>query len=411
MKRNFPSFIGAFEEYCKHLQVHKSFVEWSAVSVIAGALERKVWISLNNKALYPNMFVILESPAGIGRKTSTSSLAVDILRHAGEVQFTSQVSTQAALVEQLFQAGSKRRVQIGGKEYAMSAIYAYAPEAVMLLKESFGSITELFTDWYDCYPGYWSDDNGWQKTTKLDGTINIYNVCLNSLLCTTPEYLQKFMSKQDANGGFASRCLFIYEEDLPDKQFDWLDDTDANDGKELKQKLIEDLSEIHKMHGQWKVEREAKDLYVELKKKSDKWLVENKSNPIKTFKARKDITILKLAQVLAADASSEMVIRAPHIEAAIKRYEGTEPGMHKVFRGLYEDPSAHITREIFMYIKHAGKEGVAMKSIISKFLVKASSKNFIGQVVQGLVAAGKIGYTLPPAGQKMPLIIATADDI
>ena len=79
MRKN-KDFINAFSEYTSNHPASPKFLKWSAISAISGALERKTWVKYNSAYCYPNQLIFLIGPAGLGKKTSSSGEAMDILK-------------------------------------------------------------------------------------------------------------------------------------------------------------------------------------------------------------------------------------------------------------------------------------------------------------------------------------------
>lgn len=60
-------WIGAYCAHTEGLPSPEIFRLWSAISCVAGALERRVWLRARQKDTYPNLFVLLVGPPGSGK--------------------------------------------------------------------------------------------------------------------------------------------------------------------------------------------------------------------------------------------------------------------------------------------------------------------------------------------------------
>src|SRR6185437_11776638 len=77
MARNFPNWIEAYCDYAADGFVPPQFNEWAALSAVAAALERKVWLPWGDTFnFYPNLYVLCVSMPGIGKSTALNK-AVD----------------------------------------------------------------------------------------------------------------------------------------------------------------------------------------------------------------------------------------------------------------------------------------------------------------------------------------------
>ena len=65
--RKLGDWVDAFLEYSEILSSPGLFRKWAAISTLAGALERKVWVRTLGSNLYPNLYTILIGPPGVGK--------------------------------------------------------------------------------------------------------------------------------------------------------------------------------------------------------------------------------------------------------------------------------------------------------------------------------------------------------
>src|SRR6266436_9736192 len=72
--RRLPDWIEAFVAYTSGLPTPLIIRKWAAISAVAAALERKVWINSLNTELYPNLYVMVMAPPGIGKGLVISEL-------------------------------------------------------------------------------------------------------------------------------------------------------------------------------------------------------------------------------------------------------------------------------------------------------------------------------------------------
>ena len=99
--RNYPNWIDAYLDYSKHSEAPKNFHLWTAVSVIAGALRRHVWLDMKYFQWTPNMYIIFVAPPGIVSKSTTANIGMDLLRQVEGVKFGPDAVTWQALVHEL----------------------------------------------------------------------------------------------------------------------------------------------------------------------------------------------------------------------------------------------------------------------------------------------------------------------
>jgi hypothetical protein len=64
-------WYNAFVDCClPHTEAPKNYLFWSAISVLAGVLKNEVYFKDQLFTLYPNQFIILTGPPGIGKGTA-----------------------------------------------------------------------------------------------------------------------------------------------------------------------------------------------------------------------------------------------------------------------------------------------------------------------------------------------------
>ena len=337
MSRNYPSFIEAFLDYNKNLGVSQKFLLWSAISGIAGCLERRTWIVYNQtQVIFPNLFVMLIADSGIANKSTAGRAIMELLYEVDGIDFMSTQMSGASLIKQMSGAGAKKSFQHEGVTYKNSSLFSYSSEAKVTIGDAKGlsGVQELLTDFYDCGdPNIWSVKKGWNKETLSGGDITIFNPCLNLLYCSTPTWLMEAIGKNGIAGGFASRVLFISEKERFRGNLGWLEDDEigSKNSPEERNKLLADLNSIAKMSGRYRTTSGFKDAYNAILERRNAKIDENPKGDMASYYSRKMWHCLKLSQVLAADQSDEMVITPEHLNAACELLESIEPDMYAPF--------------------------------------------------------------------------------
>jgi len=173
-ERECGDFLSAFEMFAADNFTPEIFNTWVGLSVIAGALERKVWLEWPpTLKYYPNIYVMLVAPPGQGKPTALNK-GVSLLQELEKdkkVTFLPSQVTEARLVELM---GRKGHFLYQGVQQEHCSGYYFASEASDSLKEIYGDITSSMTNFYDC-PDYW------KKSTKKDGDLIVRNGCFNLL--------------------------------------------------------------------------------------------------------------------------------------------------------------------------------------------------------------------------------------
>ena len=101
--RKLASWVAGFLEYTDGIQSPEPFRRWAAICAIAGALERKVWIRSMGAELYPNLYVFLVGPPGLGKSNALHECE-QLWRELGTHNVAPVSLTKAAFIDELSKA-------------------------------------------------------------------------------------------------------------------------------------------------------------------------------------------------------------------------------------------------------------------------------------------------------------------
>src|SRR6185369_15058703 len=128
----------SFSEAPKHMHF------WTAVSTIAGALRRRVWLDMGYFRWHPNFYIILVAPPGIVSKSTTASIGMSLLRKVPDIKFGPDVVTWQALVTGF--AESTEGFELDGSFHTMSAITIESSEFGNLLNPQDKEMIDLLVN-------------------------------------------------------------------------------------------------------------------------------------------------------------------------------------------------------------------------------------------------------------------------
>lgn len=344
--RNFPNWINAYLEYTKFSESPSKFHFWTAVSVLAGALRRRVWIDQKYFVWIPNFYIIFVAKPGIVSKSTTADIGMSLLREVPGIHFGPNSLTWQALIQAMHQSVDTIEDPATGELFASSAFSIVASELGSLLDFSDRAMIDVFVD-------LWDGRKTWSKRTKLDGEELIENPFINIIGCTTDAWIQENFSKYLLGGGFTSRTIFVYGKSkrhlvaYPADQF-------GAQHSSLRQKLIQDLETISQMCGEFRLTPEAKAWGTEWYEGHNARYSElNPSDEgLASFLARKQTFIHKLAMILSASQREELVITKDDLEFASKMVSAIEGEMEDVFGRMAERDDVRDTQVVAGILKH-----------------------------------------------------------
>ena len=74
MVRKLENWIDSFATLFGESGAPPMFRTWAAISAVAGVMERRMSVNVGYGPLYPNMYVVLVAPPGIGKTELTSQV-------------------------------------------------------------------------------------------------------------------------------------------------------------------------------------------------------------------------------------------------------------------------------------------------------------------------------------------------
>lgn len=329
MSRHFPDFISAFEDYTSNTEAPDSYRRWVGISLVASALQRKCQFTWD-EVHYPNMYIVLVGPSGV-RKGSAMRPGKAILREA-KVKLSSEAITREALIQELFQSEDLSGVAQGIKPH--SSLTIYSSELTVFLGYNNVQLIMDLTDWYDC-------EDQWKYTLKTKPSNDIQGVWVNLLGATTPQQLRQSLPEDAIGGGLSSRTIFVFEEHKgKDVVFPFLEAKDHA----FTQRLIEDISDIGTMNGEFKFTPEFLEAYGIWHKTGKR--KDFLGTFLEAYEARRPIHHLKLSTIVCASRTADMVVTKSDFLTAVKYLKAIEDKMKFTFSGMGANPQAQILAKI-----------------------------------------------------------------
>lgn len=366
-KRRLPNWLLAYGEYTAGTEPPPQFHLWVGIGTLMGAAQRKLFLDTGYFRVYSNLYIVLVSRPGVGRKSTALRLGKNVLKgvvdYGREINFSTQAGSSAAFIQNM--------AKIKNQEH--QSLTAYSLELGSLLGAGSLEMVDWLTDVYDCEPD-------WDKQTVSRGLEKIPFPWFNLMAGSTPQWLGDNLPKTAVEGGFVSRTLFVYGD--AEKRVAWPNLTDEQ--RKLKRDLSHDLAEIASLKGEMKLDDEAMDLYT-------KWYEDPKRDMgsqdyrISGYYARKHIHLLKVAMALSLADSNDLIVRARDIVMATNLLGEIEPGMHKAFvsvgKNIYSTDIDRIREQI------VGAGGMSYKEILGAN-IHAVPKDKLDEILNSIVDAG-----------------------
>lgn len=372
--RKCEDFINSYLAYVQNTEPPKSYHVWTAISTIAGAMQRRYYMNWGTDTIYPNQYIILVGPSGRCRKGTAINIGKKILSTLSDVSIATEDVTREALISTMTESG----VTCPGPDGTMqnhSPITIMSDELSVFLGQADIKFLANLTDWYD-------SKDFWAYRTQRRGVERIHGVCINLLGATAPDWLSSMLPTEAIGGGFTSRAIFVVETNkakiVPRPII-------TPEQEKIYENLLHDIEKIHSLYGEMFFSKEAEECYVRFYEEQEKNTMQG-SPPISdpTFGGycdRRATHIKKLAMVLSMARSDNPEITEYDFLRALSLLKSTERRMPEVFRNVGENSNLRGMNTAINYIR---KQKEAPLAEIYKLLSKDSNSTSTDDIINAL---------------------------
>jgi len=370
VKRKLEDWLDSYIDYTSEQESPSLFHLWVGLSMIASALERKVWIDRGYYLLYPNLYVVLVGASARVRRTTAVNIGYNLFKEAlPNVTIVSQKTTPEALINIFVEEGRKRKMSGGTIVSTELGVFLGGGTRS-------GDIIQLLTDWYDCPKLF-------IYHTLSRGKEQMRNVYCNLIGSTTPIWLKESMPQSAIGGGFTSRIIFVYQS-KPEKLVPF---PVVNDRvKSLREKLIDDLREINKLGGEYRLSEEAREWYEEWYTEVFKPdLVAHSS--LNGYYGRKHDTLLKVAMCVSASRKDELLIEEDDLKVALKCMNAVEKFLPQTVKLIQMTEIGEEEDKVF---KAIGRRGEVDYTRLLRSLSYCMNAKRLQEVLDTLISEEKV---------------------
>lgn len=195
-------WIELFLEYTDGIPSPEIFRKWAAIATVSGALERRVWIISAGKQVFPNLYVLLVAPPGIGKSQGIEHVD-QFWRECNELHIAPHDVTKAALIDRL--AKASRKMVLGDADLVeYNSLLVAADEFGVLVPSHDTEFLSTLNRIFDNPPLHQQERRG------LQTSIDIINPQLTIIGGTQPAYLANLLPEEAWGMGFMSRVIMVY---------------------------------------------------------------------------------------------------------------------------------------------------------------------------------------------------------
>lgn len=385
--RSVENWIDSYLEYTQNSESPTNYHKWCALSVIAGALQRRVYLRWGiGSVIYPNMYIVLVGPSGKTRKGSALGIAKDMLKEMSGVTIAPESSSgKQAMIGIMKRLNYNFQDPSDGKIKYHCALTAFSEELSVFLGQKDIAYLATLTDWYD------SKDT-WEYETVGRGKESISGVCLNLIGGTAPDWLQSMLPQEAIGGGFSSRVIFVVET----KKGKIVPEPFITPRElELQEQLRLDLERINQLSGEMHMSDEARKLYVNWYIKhsedADSGIMSVNDPRFAGYNERRPTHLRKLMMLCSAARNDSLILEREDFERATRLLTDVEKNMAMTFGGLGQSRTSEATEAIKNYIQRV--KITTRKMILQRFYRDVDSQT-LTQVEETLRQMGCIKVKL-----------------
>lgn len=371
-ERKLDDWIASFGEWAlPRCDAPKEFVFWSAIFAIASALRKQVKIPqkhLGSWECYPHLYIKYVGPPGMRKTTSMMGFAKPLLDQVPALRCGPTYFTKELLIEEMIKSPD-------------SSIYLMVGEfGDLMQKNKSGEMYDFLTSMHD-------NKKTLEIGTMMRGVQVLSNPCLNMFAATTPAWIAENMSAGVVGGGYASRVIHVYADQLREPKLIYTSTMKEHKTDELELALMNDLVEISNLAGDFDFAPGMEDLLNE-------WNTRHASSPLVDprfagYHSRKPMQILKLAMIRSVSQRNDLIINESDFAWAVGALESTEPKLANIFGGVGKNEYIFDMDAISGYV--LTNPGATQKEIYNVFKNVATYDKFC-ELLRGCVMTGDLIY-------------------
>lgn len=350
-------------------------------------MQRRVWIETAQSIIYPNLYILLVSPPGVGKSQAISRtgkfwLAVKDLHVAPDSV------TRASLIDAI-DAAQTKAILPDGSFLQYNALAVPASEFGVLVPAHDLEFLNTLNHIYD------NPDSYRETRRSRSKQVDIPFPMLNILAGTQPAYLSELLPESAWGMGFTSRLIMVYSATAtPVNLFD-----SKPIDEPLRKSLSDDLTTMCKLYGGMRWTPEAKEMMTV-------WAGTNFA-PIPThsrllhYVPRRLMSVMKLTTISALSRANDLTIVPDDVERARDWLIEAENLMPDIFRDMNGKSDKVIIDDLYDYLWRLYSRETPPKPIHeSKILEYLKNKVPGDKVVRMMELCERAGIIERDAGTK-----------
>ena len=373
--RSHPSWIDAYLSCTNHANSPRIYRKWAALSAISAALQRKVNCVLNGGIIFPNLFVALVGPPGLG-KTQAIAPIRGMLASLENVKLSPAKLSPEKFISMLSHTTKLLPLE-GDPFFTQSAFAVFLSELSTFIKPNDADFMTILTDLYD-------SPTVWTYATLARDIEKVENVFVSIIGGITPKALAANFGSASIGIGFTSRLNMIFSEDY--KAPNLFGTQDLPDMETFRQ----DLVQIASLQGRFRFSAETR-------KEFQAW-VSSGMEPAPTdaklqeYLPRRWLHLAKLCMIYSVSEGNDLMINLKHYHAAKDTLLEAEAVLPKALEYMGNSIVMEALRNVhtWMLAEFAKtKTGITEIELKKKLLVDVQPQSLNSTIIE-LVCSGYV---------------------
>lgn len=368
-------WVNDFVDFTEVLDLPRILRLWAGIGAVSGLLERRVWTATDMGEVYPNTFIMLVAPPGVG-KTQLLNRVKSLWRETKVLHVAPDNMTKAAMLDKL--ASSARYVTTNPPlEY--HALQIVASEFGVFCPAHEMEFLSVLSALYDC-------DVSHTDERRSSPSVNISNPQICMLTGTQPDYLSQFLPEAAWGQGFMARTIMVYSGEQKRRVY-FSGDTVKFDKRKYA-KLGDGAQRLLKIAGLIPFDGPAAAYFQAW---SDEGCPPEPTHlKLVNYCTRRGFNVLKLSTISAASRGST-VIQPGDVARAIQWLIDAESVMPEVFKAMKGNNDYALLQELQLYVaqmflKGGGKPVIEQR--LARFLSERTPSWNIPRLLEAADRAG-----------------------
>lgn len=322
------------EDFCEYTGTQRTaqcFREWAGISLVAGALGRRLWIDTDVGQTFGNLYVFLVAPPGRGK--GVIRVVGDLWSSTADPHGTEKPFkvardnvTKAALIDEMDDAKSAHHIGLP-EPFRYQTLLVPSAEFESLLPDYDSAFISTLNTIFDNPPKYEE-----RRRTGTQKKVELTNPQLNILAAVQPAYFVMHFPQGAWDTGLVRRIIMIYNDQMEPWRSRQPTEREQRIKMHLHGSILKRLGEIFEMYGPVAMAPGAWEVL-------DNWEMEGAkpvpSHPkLQHYNTTRGEFVVKLSLISAISRTGQKQVDKQDVERAIRWLLEAEERMPDVYSAM-----------------------------------------------------------------------------